>query len=59
MGGAVAAVACQRFFDFKHAIPCHYGTFPIIEQTPDKFVKGMEGSRTAVEVPGVGVTLTC
>ena len=39
MGGAVAALACQRFFNFKHAIPCHYGTFPIIDQTPEKFVK--------------------
>ncbi|MBU2326161.1 MAG: metal-dependent hydrolase, partial [Alphaproteobacteria bacterium] len=33
MGGAVAALACQRFFDFKTAIPCHYGSFPIIDQT--------------------------
>ncbi|MDE1158972.1 MAG: metal-dependent hydrolase [Neorhizobium sp.] len=58
MGGAVAALACQRFFDFKHAIPCHFGTFPIIDQTPEKFVKGMEGARTRVEVPTVGATLS-
>ena len=54
MGGAVAALACQRFFDFKHAIPCHYGTFPIIDQTPEKFVAGLEGSKTAVEAPKPG-----
>ncbi|AXV15054.1 metal-dependent hydrolase [Neorhizobium sp. SOG26] len=58
MGGAVAALACQRFFDFKHAIPCHYGSFPIIDQTPEKFVKGMEGSRTRVETPAVGGSLS-
>lgn len=58
MGGAVAALACQRFFDFKHAIPCHYGSFPIIDQTPEKFVKGMEGLKTRVETPKVGVTLS-
>lgn len=58
MGGAVAALACQRFFDFKHAIPCHYGSFPIIDQTPEKFVKGMEGSRSRVETPVVGGSLS-
>jgi L-ascorbate metabolism protein UlaG (beta-lactamase superfamily) len=58
MGGAVAALACQRFFDFKHAIPCHYGTFPIIDQTADKFVKGMEGSRTQVQAPQPGASLS-
>ncbi|MBT9368262.1 metal-dependent hydrolase [Rhizobium sp. CSW-27] len=58
MGGAVAALACQRFFDFKHAIPCHYGTFPIIDQTPETFVKGMEGLKTRVETPKVGTVLT-
>lgn len=54
MGGAVAALACQRFFDFKTAIPCHYGSFPIIDQTPEKFVLGMEGTRTRVATPVAG-----
>ncbi|WP_028744818.1 metal-dependent hydrolase [Rhizobium mesoamericanum] len=54
MGGAVAALACQRYFNFKTAIPCHYGTFPIIDQTPEKFVSGMEGSKTAVKTPKPG-----
>lgn len=57
MGGAVAALACQRFFDFKHALPCHYG-LPGVDQTPEKFVKGMEGSRTRVETPVPGGSLT-
>lgn len=42
MGGAVAALACRRYFDFKTVIPCHYGSFPIIDKTADKFVEAME-----------------
>jgi L-ascorbate metabolism protein UlaG (beta-lactamase superfamily) len=51
MGGAVAALAARRYFKFEHAIPCHYGSFPIIDQTPEKFVAGMEGGETKVVVP--------
>lgn len=58
MGGAVAALACQRFFKFRNAIPCHYGSFPIVDQTADKFVSGMDGSQTRVDVPKVGQVLT-
>lgn len=54
MGGAVAALACQRYFDFKTVIPCHYKTFGILDQTADKFVAGMEGTKSRVEVPDVG-----
>lgn len=54
MGGAVAALACQRFFNFDTAIPCHYGSFPIIDRNADKFVEGMKGSKTKVVVPTVG-----
>jgi L-ascorbate metabolism protein UlaG (beta-lactamase superfamily) len=54
MGGAVAALACQRYFKFKTAIPCHYATFPIIDQDATKFVEGMKGSSTQVLVPEKG-----
>ena len=54
MGGAVAALACRRFFSFETVVPCHYGTFPIIDQTPEKFVEGMKGSGTKVLVPAIG-----
>ncbi|EJF88760.1 metal-dependent hydrolase [Bartonella tamiae] len=57
MGGAVAALACKRYLNLKTAIPCHYGTFPFLEQTPEKFVKGMEGSTTNIAVPKIGETL--
>ena len=58
MGGAVAALACQRFFQFETVVPCHYGSFPIIDQTPDKFVEGMKGTATKVLVPKVGEATT-
>ncbi len=58
MGGAVAALACQRYFKFDTVIPCHYGSFGIIDQTPDLFVAGMEGSKTKVEAPAVADLLT-
>jgi L-ascorbate metabolism protein UlaG (beta-lactamase superfamily) len=56
MGGAVAALACRRFFKFETVFPCHYATFPLLEQTPEKFVAGMEGSGVNVVVPKVGET---
>lgn len=58
MGGAVAALACRRFFNFDTVVPCHYGTFPMIDQTPDKFVAGMEGSGVDVRLPKIGDTIT-
>jgi L-ascorbate metabolism protein UlaG (beta-lactamase superfamily) len=54
MGGAVAALACRRFFKFQTVLPCHYGTFGIIDQNADKFVAGLEGSGVDVKVPEVG-----
>ena len=53
MGAKTAALACKRFFEFETVIPCHYGTFPIIDQTADKFVAEMGGN--TVVVPKVGV----
>ena len=54
MGGAVAALACRRFFNFKTVIPCHYGSFGIVDQGAEKFVDGLEGSGVEVIVPTVG-----
>lgn len=58
MGGAVAALACRRYFDFKTAIPCHYGTFPALDQTAEHFVLGMEGGKTFVKTPKIGEKFT-
>ncbi|KQZ96536.1 hydrolase [Mesorhizobium sp. Root157] len=57
MGGAVAALACRRFFKFETVVPCHFGTFPMIDQTADKFVTGMEGSGVKVALPKIGQTI--
>jgi L-ascorbate metabolism protein UlaG (beta-lactamase superfamily) len=54
MGARLAAMACNRYFEFETVIPCHYATFPIIDQTADKFVAEMKGSKTRVLVPERG-----
>jgi L-ascorbate metabolism protein UlaG (beta-lactamase superfamily) len=58
MGGATAALAIKRYFKLDKAIPCHYGTFPIIDPTADKFVAAMKGSATTVLVPEKGKPVT-
>lgn len=54
MGGAVAALACRRYFNFSTIIPCHYGTFPILDQTPEKFIAALEKDADKVKAPSVG-----
>lgn len=41
-----AAYAAKKFFDFKTLIPCHYRTFPALEQSADLL---------KAELPGVNV----
>ncbi|MGV1015038.1 MAG: metal-dependent hydrolase [Methyloceanibacter sp.] len=53
MGAKTASLACKRFFQFETIVPCHYGTFPLLDQTADKFVAEMAGHN--VVVPKVGV----
>ena len=36
-----AAYAAKRYFNFKTVIPCHYGTFPILEQSADDLRAGL------------------
>jgi len=55
MGAKTAAMACEKYFKFDTVIPIHYGTFPIIDQTPDKFIAAAKGQN--VVVPKVGVAL--
>ena len=56
MGARTASFACKTFFNFKTVLPCHYGTFPILDESSDKFVAEM-GSDTVV-VPKVGEAVT-
>ena len=54
MSPATAALAVQRFLKVETAIPCHYGSFPIIEPNADGFVAAMKGHTTKVIVPEKG-----
>jgi L-ascorbate metabolism protein UlaG (beta-lactamase superfamily) len=38
-----AAFAARRFFNFKTVIPCHYRTFPLLEQSADRLREGLPG----------------
>jgi L-ascorbate metabolism protein UlaG (beta-lactamase superfamily) len=38
-----AAYAAQRFFDFKTVIPCHYRTFPLLEQSAEVLTQALLG----------------
>jgi L-ascorbate metabolism protein UlaG (beta-lactamase superfamily) len=57
MGGEVAALACKRFFHFETIIPCHYGTFPLLDQTPDRFKATLGPDASKVVVPTIGETI--
>ncbi|MEM8555864.1 MAG: metal-dependent hydrolase [Pseudomonadota bacterium] len=41
MDMARAAYAAKRFFQFKTVIPCHYKTFPILEQSANDLIAGL------------------
>ncbi len=54
MSPKTAAIAVNRFVRPDIVVPCHYGSFPIIEPNADKFVAEMKGSKTRVVVPEKG-----
>jgi L-ascorbate metabolism protein UlaG (beta-lactamase superfamily) len=39
----MAAYAAKKYFDFKTVIPCHYKTFPLLEQSADELKAGLPG----------------
>lgn len=43
MDMAQAAYAAKRYFDFKTVIPCHYRTFPFLEQSAQALIDGLPG----------------
>ena len=59
MGPLTAAFAMRSFFKPQAVIPCHYGSFPIIEPNADRFVTAMGDSGIQVVVPqkGMGVRI--
>ncbi len=40
-----AAWAARKYFDFKTVIPCHYKTFPLLEQSAGALIDGLPGVR--------------
>ncbi len=57
MGARTAALAVLRFFKFEAVIPCHYGTFDLLAQTPDAFIAALAGSGVTVDAPPIGGSL--
>ena len=43
MDMARAAYAAKRYFSFKTVIPCHYRTFPLLEQSAEVLAAGLPG----------------
>lgn len=43
MDMARAAYAAKRFFEFKTVIPCHYKTFPLLEQSAERLIADLPG----------------
>lgn len=43
MDMARAAYAARRYFNFKTVIPCHYKTFPALEQSAQALIDGLPG----------------
>lgn len=58
MGARTAAMAVKRYLQADAVIPCHYGSFTIIDPTADKFLAEMKGDATEVIVPDKGKPLT-
>lgn len=59
MGARTAAIAAKRFLgNVKTIIPCHYGTFPILDQGPEAFQREMGNEVARVRAPVVGETIT-
>lgn len=43
MDMARTAYAAKRYFNFKTVIPCHYRTFPLLEQSAQVLIDGLPG----------------
>lgn len=52
-----AAYAAKRYFDFKTVIPCHYKTFPILEQSAQPLIDALPGVNVIEREVMVAITL--
>jgi L-ascorbate metabolism protein UlaG (beta-lactamase superfamily) len=53
-----AAVATRDMLKPKHAIPIHYGTFPVLRGTPEEYVKALGQTSTKVHALNPGDKLS-
>ena len=58
MGARLAALACKRFFDFETVVPCHYGTFGLLDANADRFIGEMKGGKAKVVTPERGTAVS-
>lgn len=58
MGGDTAALAVRRYFAFETVIPCHYGTFAMLDQDATAFTAALDDHPTRVLVPTKGLAVT-
>src|SRR5262245_64466560 len=58
MSPVTAALAVKRFLKAETVIPCHYGSFPIIEPNADKFAAELQGQQVKVIVPEKNARIT-
>lgn len=57
MGMKRAAWAAKKYFNFKTVIPCHYKTFPLLEQNADALRDGLPGVEVIEPVVMEAITL--
>jgi L-ascorbate metabolism protein UlaG (beta-lactamase superfamily) len=53
-----AAVATRDFLKPKHAIPIHYGTFPVLRGTPEEYIRALGQTPTKVHAISPGDKLS-
>lgn len=59
MGAKAAALAMTRFLPKARVVlPCHWGTFPVLDASPDAFIAEMGAQAARVKVPRVGEGFT-
>jgi len=51
MDAKTAALAVNRYCRFKTVLPCHYLTFPVLAQSADDFVAGVEKAKVVTPAP--------
>ena len=58
--GPEDAIRAAEFVKAKHVVPCHYNTFPPIQQDPDAFAANLKQEKGIdCTVMQVGDTLEC